>query len=125
MQQGANIGSFFGIIMGAFMVDKLGYKKTILANLVFMCPFIGLVAFAPNKGALLAGEILCGLPWGVFSTLAEAYASEVCPLSLRGYLTTWVTSRRAKRKLTRAALSTSAGSWATSSALVSSAKPPS
>lgn len=88
IQQGANIGSFFGIIWGAFLVDRLGYRKTILINLLLMFPFISLVTFAPNKPALLMGEILCGLPWGVFSTLAEAYASEVCPISLRGYLTT-------------------------------------
>lgn len=31
-QQGANIGSFFGIIMGAIMVDRLGYKKTIVSS---------------------------------------------------------------------------------------------
>ena len=39
---------------------------------------------------LLAGGIFCGVPWGVFSTLAEAYASEICPLSLRAYLTGWI-----------------------------------
>jgi len=33
---------------------------------------------------------LCGLPWGVFSTLAPAYASEMCPIILRGYLVTFV-----------------------------------
>lgn len=52
--------------MGAMLVDRLGYKKTILSSLLVMCPLIALVTFAPNKGALLAGEILCGLPWGVF-----------------------------------------------------------
>ena len=90
IQQGANIGSFFGIFIGATMVDRWGYKRTILANLIFILPLIALVTFAPNRGALLAGEILCGLPWGVFSTLAAAYASEVCPIGLRGYLTTFV-----------------------------------
>ncbi|ORX36064.1 general substrate transporter [Kockovaella imperatae] len=90
LQQGANIGSFFGVYLAALEVDRWGYKKTILGNLAFLIPLIGLVTFAPNKGALLAGEILCGIPWGAFSTLAEAYASEVCPLSLRGYLTTFV-----------------------------------
>jgi len=57
---------------------------------------------------LLAGGILCGIPWGVLygslptvgndaedsivssSTLAAAYASEVCPLTLRPYLTGWI-----------------------------------
>lgn len=35
-------------------------------------------------------KVLCGLPWGVFATLGPAYASEVCPTNLRGYLTTYV-----------------------------------
>ncbi|KAK4687230.1 MFS transporter, SP family, general alpha glucoside:H+ symporter, partial [Tremellales sp. Uapishka_1] len=55
-----------------------------------MIPFIALVTFAPNLPALLCGELLCGVPWGVFSTLAEAYASELCPITLRAYLTTFV-----------------------------------
>lgn len=77
-------------MLGAVLVDRFGYIKSIIANLVCILPIIGLITFAPNKGALLAGELLAGIPWGVFSTLAEAYASEVCPISLRGYLTTWV-----------------------------------
>lgn len=39
---------------------------------------------------LLVGEILCGLPWGVFFTIAPAYASEVCPVVLRGLLTGYI-----------------------------------
>jgi len=31
-----------------------------------------------------------GIPWGVFQTLTTAYAAEVCPVALRGYLTTYV-----------------------------------
>lgn len=33
---------------------------------------------------------MSGVPWGVFQTLTISYASEVCPVALRGYLTTWV-----------------------------------
>lgn len=39
---------------------------------------------------LLFGAILCGIPFGVFATLGAAYASEICPLSLRAYMTGWV-----------------------------------
>jgi len=39
---------------------------------------------------LLVGEILCGLPWGVFQTITTAYAAEVTPVALRPYLTTYV-----------------------------------
>lgn len=88
--QAASVGSFFGIWIGAFLVDRFGYKLTILGSLAFICPVIAMTTFAPNLSVLLVGELLCGLPWGIFSTLAEAYASEVCPISLRGYLTTFV-----------------------------------
>ena len=39
---------------------------------------------------LLAGEILCGIPWGVFQTITTAYAAEVTPVALRPFLTTYV-----------------------------------
>ena len=39
---------------------------------------------------LLVGQMLCGLTWGVYATTGPAYASEVCPLALRGYLTVYV-----------------------------------
>lgn len=52
-----------------------------LAALLFI------VFFAKTNGQLLAGEVLCGFPWGVFATTAPAYASEVLPLQLRVYFT--------------------------------------
>jgi len=39
---------------------------------------------------LVIAEVFCGIPWGVFQTLTTAYASEVCPIQLRGYLTAYV-----------------------------------
>lgn len=45
---------------------------------------------AQNVQTLLAAEILCGIPWGIFQTICITYASEVCPVALRGYLTTYV-----------------------------------
>ena len=35
--------------------------------------FIFVVFFAPNAAALVGGQILCGLSWGVFATLSPAY----------------------------------------------------
>jgi SP family general alpha glucoside:H+ symporter-like MFS transporter len=52
--------------------------------------FILVVFLANNVQVLLVGQILCGLCWGVFATLAPSYASEVCPTNLRGYMTTYV-----------------------------------
>jgi SP family general alpha glucoside:H+ symporter-like MFS transporter len=39
---------------------------------------------------MLAGYFLCNIPWGVFATTGPAYAAEVTPLAIRGYLTAYV-----------------------------------
>ena len=46
--------------------------------------------FAHNIETLLAGEIIQGIPWGVFQTLTTAYAAEVAPVCLRPYLCAYV-----------------------------------
>ena len=61
-----------------------------MVSLFFMNAFIFITFFAPSVQVLLVGQILCGLAWGVFATIGPAYASEVCPLALRGYLTVYV-----------------------------------
>jgi MFS transporter, SP family, general alpha glucoside:H+ symporter len=61
-----------------------------IGSLGFLNGFIFITFFAPDAATLLGGQITCGLCWGVFATLAPAYASEVCPTNLRGYLTTYV-----------------------------------
>ena len=58
--------------------------------LILVTAWTAIFFTAPNVQALLAAEILCGIPWGVFQTLTITYASEVCPVALRGYLTTYV-----------------------------------
>lgn len=61
-----------------------------MASLVALTGFIAIFFTAPNIKVLLVGEILAGIPWGVFQTLCITYASEVCPVALRGYLTAYV-----------------------------------
>lgn len=58
--------------------------------MAFLNAFIFITFFAPGPEVLLVGQIMCGLSWGVFATLSPAYASEVCPTNLRGYMTTYV-----------------------------------
>ncbi|EHK96965.1 putative Maltose permease MAL31 [Glarea lozoyensis 74030] len=61
------------------------------AGLSNVClPPLTSIATAHNVETLLVAEILCGIPWGIFQTLTITYASEVCPVALRGYLTTYV-----------------------------------
>lgn len=84
------IGAIFGAFINGYLAHKFGYRYVLLGSLMSIIAFIFLLFFATSTTLLLVGLILCGLPWGIFATLAPAYASEVCPLALRGYLTVYV-----------------------------------
>jgi SP family general alpha glucoside:H+ symporter-like MFS transporter len=70
--------------------QRYGYRPLLLSALVIMAGAIFVPFFAPSLPVLLVGELLCGIPWGVFAVLAPSYASEVCPVVLRGYLTAYL-----------------------------------
>jgi MFS transporter, SP family, general alpha glucoside:H+ symporter len=61
-----------------------------MTSLIALTGFIFIMVFANSLTMLVIGEVFCGIPWGVFQTLTTAYASEVCPIQLRGYLTAYV-----------------------------------
>jgi MFS transporter, SP family, general alpha glucoside:H+ symporter len=93
-QAGLGNASVCGTIIGAFIngwaTSRYGYRWVMIVALFFMNAFIFITFFARNIETLLVGQIFCGLTWGVFATTGPAYASEVCPLALRGYLTVYV-----------------------------------
>ncbi|KAL2065830.1 hypothetical protein VTL71DRAFT_3500 [Oculimacula yallundae] len=60
------------------------------ARVAALSGFIFIPFFAHSIDVLEVGTILMGMSWGVFQTLTTSYASEVCPVALRGYLTTYV-----------------------------------
>jgi SP family general alpha glucoside:H+ symporter-like MFS transporter len=59
------LGAILGAFLNGYLALKFGYRKVLF-----------LLFFATSLGMLLAGLILCGIPWGVFATMAPAYASE-------------------------------------------------
>lgn len=85
----SGVGAFFGALINGYLVDILGMKRLILISLVVLSAFISITVFANNVTTLCVGQILCGLPWGVFATTAPAYASEILPLPLRVYMTSY------------------------------------
>ncbi|KAG5929003.1 hypothetical protein E4U53_002533 [Claviceps sorghi] len=93
-QSGLNNATLSGQILGLFVVgyiaDRFGYRKTLIGALTACAAFIFIPFFAESLPQLLVGQILLGLPWGVFQTMTTTYASEVCPTHLRAYLTTYV-----------------------------------
>lgn len=90
LSDGALVGEILGLYAAGIIVDRIGYRYTMMASLSMMIAFIFIPFFAQNLQTLLVGDILQGIPWGVFQTMTTAYASEVCPVALRAYLTTYV-----------------------------------
>lgn len=90
LSNGTGIGTIIGAFSNGYFAHKFGYRKVLLASLMSIVAFVFVPFFAPSLPVLLVGQILCGIPWGVFATMAPAYASEVCPMALRGYLTVYV-----------------------------------
>ena len=84
------MGEIIGLFINGFVSERFGYRYTVMACLVLVAAFTTIFFLAPNVETLLAAEILCGIPRGIFQTLTVTYASEVCPVALRGYLTTYV-----------------------------------
>lgn len=84
------ITNIIGVFVSGSLVDRYGYKKVFLGSLALVVIFIFGTFFSTCMPTLFIAEALCGLPWGAFSTLGPAYASEIAPVALRGYLTTYV-----------------------------------
>jgi SP family general alpha glucoside:H+ symporter-like MFS transporter len=91
LSNGAAVGEILGLFINGIVSEKFGYRKTMIVSLLSVIAFIFLPFFSNGSLVILQiGEILCGIPWGVFQTLTTAYASEVCPVQLRAYLCTYV-----------------------------------
>ncbi|KAI2774488.1 sugar transporter [Daldinia loculata] len=90
LSNGARAGEILGLILAGWISDRYGYKITTIGFLISMIMFIFVLFFAPNVQVLVIGEVLCGIPWGAFQSVAPAYASEVAPVVLRPYLTTFI-----------------------------------
>ncbi|KAM0331297.1 hypothetical protein ACHAQA_002967 [Verticillium albo-atrum] len=85
----STVGCFIGVIINGFLVERFGQKRVIVGALATLSSFIFLTFFADRILVLMFGQLLCGIPWGIFASSAPAYASEVLPMCLRAYLTSW------------------------------------
>ncbi|KAJ5848311.1 hypothetical protein N7455_012268 [Penicillium solitum] len=90
LSNGAYCGEIIGLLINGWASERFGYRYTIMTSLALITAFTAIFFTAPNIQTLLAAEILAGVPWGIFQTLTVTYASEVCPVVLRGYLTSYV-----------------------------------
>ncbi|RSH85786.1 hypothetical protein EHS25_003927 [Saitozyma podzolica] len=90
LSKAAGTGSFIGILISSWAQARYGYRRTLQVGLVWLSGCIFITFFAQNITMLFIGELLCGLPFGAFTTTAMGYASEIAPVPLRGFLTTYI-----------------------------------
>ncbi|KAJ7488343.1 trehalose transport-related protein [Mycena latifolia] len=87
---GSSAGGIIGLLINGWASERFGPRLTYIVSMVGMIISIFGPVFSQSLEALVASEIVCGLFWGVFQTLTTAYASEVCPIVLRHYLTAYI-----------------------------------
>ncbi|PGG96237.1 hypothetical protein AJ79_09673 [Helicocarpus griseus UAMH5409] len=82
----ALVGETIGLLLNGYLTDRFGNPKTMTASLFAHALFIFLSFFAKSLNMLLASQILCGIPLGIYQTLSATYAAEYMPVVLRAYL---------------------------------------
>ncbi len=90
LSNSALVGEVIGLLLQGWASDRWGYRPVYMASMVFMTLTIFIPVFAQSLPMLSAGEVLMGIPWGVFQTLTTTYAAEICPTQLRPYMTSYV-----------------------------------
>lgn len=90
LSNGATCGAVIGLIINGYATEKYGHRRVTMVALVFMTGLIFITFFAPSVEVLMVGQVLVGIPWGVFAIMGSAYSSEICPMRLRGYLLSFV-----------------------------------
>ncbi|ETN44115.1 uncharacterized protein HMPREF1541_10665 [Cyphellophora europaea CBS 101466] len=90
LNNGSNVGQMLGLLIAGTVVERFGFRKTMMGALTVLPCLIFIQFFAPNLPQLQAGQILIGMPLGMFQTVTCVYAIELMPTSLRAYLTSFV-----------------------------------
>lgn len=64
------VGNVFGITLNASLTERFGHKKILIGALVILSGLITIQFRATSIEQLFIGQILCGVPWGAFTTMA-------------------------------------------------------
>ena len=91
----AACGQLFGLWLAPRLVNQFGYRICTMGGLTWAagCLLIGFFSTSIATSKLhmyLAGELLLGIPWGLFQGITLPYASDITPLKLKGPATTMI-----------------------------------
>jgi SP family general alpha glucoside:H+ symporter-like MFS transporter len=83
-------GCVIGGTLNGWATAKFGNRNVYRVAMVLMTAFTFILFFAPDLKTIVVGEVLCGIPWGIFATLVPTYLAEICPLAFRPYMNSYV-----------------------------------
>jgi SP family general alpha glucoside:H+ symporter-like MFS transporter len=86
----SKLGQVIGVFLYSYFTDIFGLKKVLMTAYLSLVGLIFMLVFAPNIQCLMAGILIYNIPIGTFNVLATGYASQLCPVVLRGYLQVFV-----------------------------------
>lgn len=91
----AACGQLFGLWLAPRVINRFGYRFCTMAGLTWAagCLLIGFFSSTKSGGCLhvyLVGELLLGVPWGLFQGITLPYVSDITPLKLRGPAATMI-----------------------------------
>lgn len=64
----SSVGGIFGLLFAGQIVDRIGYRWTMIVGLVWLSAAIFLTFLAKRVEILFVGNLLCGVPWGMFQS---------------------------------------------------------
>ncbi|KAJ6531576.1 putative maltose porter [Mycena vulgaris] len=83
LQMSGQLGALIGVFIAGPLTSRIGYRWATLLGLALMNATIFVTFFANSLPVFFVGQLLEGLPWGIFIANAPAYCSEIVPLRLR------------------------------------------
>ncbi|KAF8183586.1 maltose porter [Mycena galopus ATCC 62051] len=83
LQMSGQLGALIGVFLAGPLTSRIGYRWATLFGLTLMNATIFVTFFADSLPVFFVGQLLEGLPWGIFIANAPAYCSEIVPLRLR------------------------------------------
>ncbi|CAG8095053.1 unnamed protein product [Penicillium olsonii] len=88
LSSGPVAGSILGAFLNGFIIHRHGFRFAFMLGLTMMIGFVFISFFGRTVEIQTLGQVF--IPWGMFATIGPAYASEICPLAFRPYLTAYV-----------------------------------
>ena len=87
LQMSGQLGALIGVFLAGPLTTTLGYRWATIIGLISLNGFIFISFFANSLPVFFVGQLLEGLPWGIFIANSPAYCSEIVPIQLRAACT--------------------------------------